>query len=252
MPPAEPPEPLKPDVDASLLLDDDADEATIRLAENVDRLAADFDLVTTLALHGFKGLQYTEFEEELAKYGISVITSWVRRGTIRYRCLKRGYGNLPSPPLGAFDDENLVADLVNETVGHALIYFRDVLVEGRWDYRKGAALRTYFIGQCLLQFSNVYTQWVRHDVPKASTIVNSELIEYGDLRPVPNIDQLVLDQMAGTQLLGQMKRRDQTIFQLWVDGWKQAEIAAELGITTKTVERAVANARTRLRKERGA
>jgi hypothetical protein len=41
-------------------------------AEQVDRLAADYDLVTTLALRRFEGAEYNYFANELVKYGMAV------------------------------------------------------------------------------------------------------------------------------------------------------------------------------------
>jgi hypothetical protein len=38
-----------------------------------------------------------------------------------------------------------------------------VLRRQRWDYRKGASLRTYFIGQCLSRFANVYRRWYTNE-----------------------------------------------------------------------------------------
>ena len=47
-----------------------------------------------------------------------------------------------------------------ETVSKALHHFRvDVLMKKKWDYRKGETLRTYFVGQCLIRFANIYRAW---------------------------------------------------------------------------------------------
>src|SRR5829696_6136984 len=126
-----------------------------RLAEQaarIDRLAADFDLVTTFGLQGFEGADWDIFEEELAKYGLAVIGGWTRRGVIFGKYFERGFGGLPEPFRDFRDDE--VDELALETVGKGLYHFqRDVLRRQRWDYRKGASLRTYFIGQCLSRFA---------------------------------------------------------------------------------------------------
>ena len=54
----------------------------VEQAERLDRLAADFDLVTTLGLAGFEGGDWDYFEQELAKYGIAVMSGWLRTGLI--------------------------------------------------------------------------------------------------------------------------------------------------------------------------
>jgi len=38
-------------------------------------------------------------------------------------------------------------------------FIGEVLKPGKWDYRRGATLKTYFIGACLLQFANVFHLW---------------------------------------------------------------------------------------------
>ena len=45
----------------------------VEQAERLDRLVADFDLVTTLGLAGVKGVDWDYFEQELAKYGIAAM-----------------------------------------------------------------------------------------------------------------------------------------------------------------------------------
>jgi hypothetical protein len=44
-------------------------------------------------------------------------------------------------------------------VGVAGEFPRD-LDEEEWDHRRGATLRTYFIGQCLIRFPNIYRRWL--------------------------------------------------------------------------------------------
>ncbi|WP_433169871.1 RNA polymerase sigma factor [Kribbella sp. CA-247076] len=221
-------------------------------AEQVDRLVADYNLVTMLAFQNFTGLDFEYFQDELAKYGIAVIGSWCRRGLIFHYCKQRGYGGLQAPPAGSFDDPGLVEDLVLETVGESLVHFRDdVLVKGRWDYRRGASLRTFFIGQCLMRFPNIYRAWRAHDARPTTVLPVGESVEFLD-RPDPSPDQLVIDMVYGERLLEGMSPRDRKIFRLLADGLKQQEIAVALGMTTKAVERAVANQRARMRRERGA
>jgi RNA polymerase sigma factor (sigma-70 family) len=249
MPPMGSGAPLEPDV--GLGADWKTAAAEVEGADQVDRLAADFDLVTGLAFQNFHGLDYLVFEGELAKYGLAVIGSWIRRGLIRYFCLQRGLGGLPAPPRGAFDDRDLVEDLAQETVGVALYHFKKVLADGKWDYRRGASLRTFFIGQCLMRFPNIYRQWLVHDALNDTTDLDPDPLQLLR-RHDPDPEQMVIDQMTGSELLKAMSPRDRKIFQLMAVGTTQTEIAEALGITQKAVERAIANQRGRLRKERGA
>jgi hypothetical protein len=126
----------------------------VEQAERLDRLAADFDLVTTLGLAGFEGDDWDYFEQELARYGIAVMGGWLRTGLIFSRYAARGFGGLPEITRAFEPDE--IEELTYETVSKALFHFRrDVLMKHAWDYRRGATLRTFFVGQCLGRFSNI-------------------------------------------------------------------------------------------------
>lgn len=61
---------------------DDEDEATRARREKIERLAADVDLHMRLALIGFTGPEYHEFQTELTRYGLDVMTGWLRTGKI--------------------------------------------------------------------------------------------------------------------------------------------------------------------------
>lgn len=218
-------------------------------ADRIDRLAEDYNLVQMLALEGFQGRDYSYFETELAKYGVAVISGWLRRRLIFTKCRERGFGGLPEAPLNAFDDPDTVDGLAGETVARALDYFRsDVLMRGRWDYRKGATLRTYFIGQCLIRFANVYRAWLKTEVRAELPPV---IDEQGRLtgRHVPSVEELVLDQVAVDRTLASIK--DPRVRKALVyrgAGLSNAQIGDELGLTEKTIERMIANERARVRR----
>ncbi|NKU99249.1 hypothetical protein GS889_18245 [Rhodococcus hoagii] len=72
---------------------------------------------------------------------------------------------LDPPPEHWLDDDHTVRQLTDETVVRAIGYFKtDVLQKNKWDVDKGASIRTFFIGQCLFQFANVYKVWFNEDV----------------------------------------------------------------------------------------
>jgi RNA polymerase sigma factor (sigma-70 family) len=244
--------PLQPDVGVGLEPRWARAATAFKGSDHVDRLQADYELVVALGFRNFQGPEYDYFQGELVKYAMAVLTAWIRRRTIFHYCRLRGYGGLRPAPPGAFDDLGQVEDLVQETVAKALVKFRDfVLVGGRWDYRRGASLRTYFIGQCLIQFANVYNYWLRHDTTHATIRPVSEPREFLE-RADPGPEELVVQQEYAAQLLRSMKPRDREIFTMIGGGMTQVEIAEALGVSPKTIERAVANQRDRLRKERGA
>ncbi|MBX9244659.1 sigma-70 family RNA polymerase sigma factor [Actinotalea ferrariae] len=238
--------PVQRDSDDGAWLDEREHEDA---AERLDRLAEDYNLVQMLAFEGFEGREYAYFETELAKYGMAVISGWLRRRVIFTKCRERGFGGLPEPPLDAFENPDTVDGLSGETVAKALDRFRsDVLIPGRWDYRKGASLRTYFIGQCLIRFSNVYRRWwvtegrvrdIPHDVD------DDDLLG----RHLPSVEGLVLDQLTVDRTLSSIKDpRVRKALAYRGAGLSNAEIGVELGVTEKTVERMIANERDRVRR----
>ncbi len=150
-----------PQVPHAWLQDFERGEAARRL----DRLTADQDLVTRLALQQYEGPEYDLFQTELAKYGLDVITGWLVRGVIFAKCKERGFGGLPALPGDSLRDRDTVAGLAGKTVAKALVHFRrDVLLRGRWLSSRGATLKTFFVGQCLIRFANIYRAWWTREV----------------------------------------------------------------------------------------
>lgn len=224
-----------------------ADPAFDKPAADVDRLAGDLDLYNTLALTQFSGADYEYFANELARYGLAVIGSWVRSGLIYGKCRDRGLGGLAAPEWDL--DAQDVDELTNLTVGLAVVKFREtVLLKKKWDPRKGASLRTFFIGQCLIRFANIYRTWCGQQQRARAT---EELAD--EMHPhVRPHDRALDDMLAQTELAQVEDRRLQSAVLWTAAGWRQWEIARELGVSEKTVERMLANHRQRIRKRRSA
>lgn len=225
-----------------------ADYDDTEAARSLDRLAADQDLVTSLGLQGYRGNDYAVFETELAKYGIAVIGGWIHRGLIFARCRQRGLGGLP-PPLGdALRDPDTVSELTGETVAKALVHFRtDVLLRGRWVSNGGATLKTFFVGQCLFRFANVYRAWHAKEQRKEPPLDPHDVFELGDQQQDGPEDR-VIDLREVERGMAYVKDpRLKTALILMAAGHTQADAALRLGITEKTVERMVANHRARMR-----
>lgn len=226
-------------------------EAEIRaLGEEFDndRLAADNELVQILAFGNFEGREWEYFSTELAKYGMAVIGGWMRRRLILSRCKSRGFGGLPELGREFTDDE--IEELTGETIAKALVHFRrDVLMKQQWDYRKRATLRTYFVGQCLIRFANIYRRWHggetrnRYDLTDDSdTLADfSPRAVAGDLQA---IDRTIIAEALSTVKDPRVKKA-----MMWKAGGRTyAEIAVELEVTEKAVERMLANEWERQRK----
>jgi DNA-directed RNA polymerase specialized sigma24 family protein len=128
--------------------------AFAREAEPVDRLAGDVELINRLMWAQYEGLEWRLFRAALAQYGVVVLRKWIFSGRIFAECKRKGFGALQRRRR---DDRDDALGIAGETVARAFLFFRDrVLVRGVWDAAKGASVRTYFIGACILHFPNVY------------------------------------------------------------------------------------------------
>lgn len=243
-------------------------------ARRMAQLEADVDLVTRLMYGGFTGRDWQECAERLAGYGLMVLTAWVITGRIMQRCLEKGYGPLEGS--SAIRNQDAAEELAGETVAVALEKFRDtVLARGKWDPNRGASLRTFFIGQCLIRFPNVYRRWLTENRARAKDreVISLEnlpqgpegsrdLDEVGELAsgglegrpaikfglPVPddNPARHAVDRVEARRWLNQIPTDDQAIFTLTADGLEQEEIALLLGRRETAVRSKVFRTRKRL------
>lgn len=226
------------------LLDyDDQDQA-----DRIDRLSADYQWVNDLALARFEGAQWDFFVEELAKYGMGVIGGWMRTGLIWERCREKGLGGLPAVSRPFTKDE--LAELTGETVSKALHHFKfDVLMKQKWDYRKGASLRTYFVGQCMIRFANIYRRWWGNEVRSGRALLADDPhLNKRDPR-VESPESDAIDHVLANDVITMIKDERVRKAMIWAAaGRTQAEIAVDLEVSEKTVERMLYNERQRLRK----
>jgi len=124
---------------------------------NAQRRLADHALVKELAAAGFEGPVFDVAVTEFASYAIAVLMAWMRTGEIFGKCKAKGRPVSGSTSDWSRDDR---LEIAVETTARALKYFLgEVLVPGKWDHSRGATLKTFFVGACLLQFPNEYDRW---------------------------------------------------------------------------------------------
>lgn len=239
-------------------LDDFADtredrdlDAAVRALRRRERLAEDADLVNWLRSTGFAGHDYDRFATELARYGYAVTVAWIRQGAIFGKCRERGAG-LEEPPPGALTRPDVAEELASETVAKALYCFRQtVLIPGRWDPARGASIKTFFIGQCLIRFPNIYRTWLRKEVSRDLLVDDLAIIDRpaSGGPPTDPVELAVIRQEIDTRL-ADAPPRTRTMLVLLAAGWTQQDIGALLGLTEKAVQHAVAYYRQRLTRDR--
>lgn len=240
-------------VPSSWLSDFPAQDAQIDAAladlRRRQRIADDVNLITWLALNGFEGPSYEEFASELAKYGFAVIKAWIMKGMIFARCREKGLGGLPEPPLGALTERGVADELASETVAKALRHFRDdVLMTGRWDPTRGASIKTFFIGQCLIRFPNIYRSWLTNEVRGDEILLGDRSLPMrGGIGHVDPIDLAIVRQEVELRLRPIADKKAKEAMILSALGWSQREIGVKLNMTEKAVERTLSYYRKRLK-----
>lgn len=191
-----------------------------------------------LQLEQFTGRLWERFSRELTRYGLGVLRAWIRHGTIYGKAKTlTGYG------LGRIEgwpDDQTIDDIATDTVVAALIYFRDkVLKTHRWQSSGGASLSTFFIGQCLYQFANIYRSALRAEKERIqeATMPMDELPE-DEFDVIKGIEATIVanDTVAEAMALLTTDRARQALF-LQEHGFTQREIANKLGLRdAKSVE----------------
>ncbi|MGO0578327.1 hypothetical protein [Ornithinimicrobium panacihumi] len=204
--------------------------------ERIDRLAVDVELIRELAASGFGGENWEMLANVLAEYGVSVFDGWMRAGVLYERLAGKNV-RAPRLPDWALADPEVRVELAVGTVSAALHVFRtDILPNRKWQPSRGAALSTYFIGQCMFRFGNVAQAWLRESKERITTPVpDDDLIRLSDRAPVRSVeDDVIRDETAQQVLAGATPRGARAMVML-THGYSHAEIAAELGCTTKSV-----------------
>jgi hypothetical protein len=131
------------------------------VAELDQRLKADSDLVARLMFAGYQGKDWDVVASRLVAYALRVLMAWIVDGSVALKCRLKGWNG---PWDGRCRDRQVARDLATDVVVTALEKFRtEVLIPGKWQPERGASLSTFFIGQCLLRWANVYRSWRRQE-----------------------------------------------------------------------------------------
>ena len=207
--------------------------------ERVDRLAGDAALARDLREAGWKGAEWDFVANILAEYGLGVIGSWLRRGQMSVKCREKGIRS-PALPEWVWGHSQECEDLASEVVAKALQQFRDIILpKGLWQPAKGAALSTYFIGQCLIQYPNVAQRWIGDRksgaadiVPVAADGLSEIVFDAG----TPSREDEILEELVIAVILSS-GRTDQArrALEMRYFGYSHKEIALQLGSTEQAV-----------------
>jgi hypothetical protein len=223
-------------------------------AERLERLLADRDLITRLEYSNYADAEWEQVAGEFARYGISVIKSWIGKGTIHRKLREKRLGAVPEAPPDWFTDE-VVWDLTADTVMTALHWFKDnVLIPHRWNPERpggAASLKTFFVGQCLFQFRPVYRRWHRAETARRSHVIAADPADPELLGRAgrDRADRAIIAHEDATEALDQVNgEHAQRAFVMDAAGMTHAEIAEALGLAdAEAVDNVLAWQRRRLR-----
>jgi RNA polymerase sigma factor (sigma-70 family) len=220
--------------------------------EGYDQLAADIELVSELAAHGFTGPKYREFEIALCRYALGVMMAWLLSGEIFVRCAEQGR---PVTPCAVRLSSEECEQLAIDTVVAALPKFKEkALVKGGWNPDRKTRLTTYFVGWLPSHFLNVYRKKLT-EIKKGSLEVPSDDVHELTMSRVTQqegtdpLEMLIIDERIREGLCG-LDLRTRQVLVLSEEGYEQAQIAEALNITPRAVEGTLYRHRQRLRSQR--
>jgi hypothetical protein len=205
--------------------------------EEETRASADESLVAALRAADFQGLAWERFAEQLARYALPIITTWICTLRMFRECAVKGVRCPSFRP-----DERLPreagAEMANEIISRALVRFRDlVLRPGLWSPQGGASLKSSFITQCLYQFPNVYRGWLRENKQlPADDLAELELLETPDGDPAGLV--MVRDEIV--HALEHYVKDERVRRGLFLRAWEYTtkESAEMIGVTEKALDSA--------------
>lgn len=206
-------------------------------ARRLARLEADNDLYWRLAYRGFEGKDWDRFVGVLVGYGQPVLKAWIMTDLIVPRVFEKTRHPIPKRPhdLREPDAEELAVD----TIAAGIPVFRTkVLIPAVWNPEKGASLKTYFVGQLLLRYPDVYRRWLtakkRWDLGMAEATLDA--IGHRDCVGRDPADRLVTDDTVREALASIRADTTKQVLVLRSMGYPNAAIAEALDISIGAVE----------------
>lgn len=224
--------------------------ATAEDPDNPEPLSADrkrqreADVATLESLRGagFEGPVWKALVEGLFLYGRNVLGKWITDGSIWRRCQALRL-QLPEDLTWRKPAPADIDDLVLDTLVNAVAAYQQRLRKGRWDPDRGASLRTYFVGQALIQFTRVYRRY-RQDQQQLVPLDPGHIYTHGDISAWLDPERVLLTKEELRERLSRVASpRSRTVLVLDALGFSYAEIADRTGLGVRAVEGRLRRAR---------
>jgi DNA-directed RNA polymerase specialized sigma24 family protein len=202
--------------------------------------AADEALLEFLSSVDFQGPAWDRLAQELARYALPIIRSWIQSMKIFRKCAEKNvrcFG--PPQDIRRLTDDD-ASEMTNEIIARALNNFREkVLRPQAWSSQGGARLSTMFINQCLFQFPNVYRHWLLET--QRAPIDDLEDLEFVEAGPGNDPAGLVLIRNEVAHALEHYVRDENVRRALVLKslGYTIRESAELIGMTEKALDSAL-------------
>lgn len=206
-------------------------------ARNIDRLLADRELLTAMGFESFAGPATTELQNALIEYGYAVMGAWLDPKTDRLylEANARGFGIAQFELRRLFTDDHRNDLRVEVVITSVPSFLAEVLAKGRWDHRRGASIKTFFIGWCVMQFRNIFRKFVKaheHDFVQRAEFP-AGVLSIESERP----ESALTAQETRRELLALIAdEKTRALIALRADGYTNEEIADLLELSVGAVE----------------
>lgn len=199
--------------------------------------AAEQELFDVVSATGFRGPAWDLLADRLVRYGLVVLTAWLRSGHIFAEAEGMGRDLRPSSQERRLVSVRLSEDLANDTVSAALVSFRRKALAGTgWRQDGGASLSAYFIRSCLYAFVDAFRRYRR--TGELAEVCDEPAGGFPDTGGGTDLAESVVNRRVLFGYLAELSERDRNLVWGKASGYTAAEIAALFGWrSAKAVER---------------
>ncbi|GIF08908.1 helix-turn-helix domain-containing protein [Actinoplanes siamensis] len=206
------------------------------------------------------GFAYHQLFDDLWLYALPVVKAFLKKNQMG-RVLER---YAPERPFTMRSEDMVVlanshderTELALDIISQAVEDFRKkAIAPGKRQWKpsmKGASLRTYFIGTCALVYPRAYEKWSKTRKGKLELVASQHDINFESIGGIISRDLADPAAMAGIRvdlkrLIDVATPTTKAILGLLAQDMSQVQIAAELGLTVKSVNSRLAHFRARVR-----
>lgn len=215
------------------------DQTLFELLGGNEQLAKDQELYEQLRRSGFSGPLFEHLKQELWRYGWQALCAWMRDGKIVEKCADNGIRIFPQETEAqVLRRSPEVRDaLAGEAVEAAIERFMlIVLPQGKWDPKKKAAMRTYFVRGCLYAFRDAFRAWAHKRRRELKATADNFALDPHSRGELSVEDLAVMRDTANRILRHASDDAKAICARIYQSNCTREDIAQELNMSLKSVE----------------